>query len=244
MTEIHRFFIPPENIEKDKVFFDNLQVHQLAKVLRLKLKEKVIVLDNSGWEYEVEITWLGKEKGEGRIKEKRMASGEPKAEINLYQALLKGDKFEWVLQKGTEIGIKGFYPIFTHRCIVDDVSPYKFERWRRIIIEAAEQSRRGKLPYLSEPLIFLEVCPKISGLSLIPWEGERVWGLKESLKEAKMDSPINIFIGPEGGFEDWEIERAKGYGLIPVSLGKRILRSETAGLVVATAILFHFGELG
>lgn len=244
MTEIHRFFISPENIEGGKVFFYDLHIHQLAKVLRRKIGDKVIVLDNSGWEYEVEITWLGKERGEGRIKEKRKAEGEPKVEINLYQALLKGEKFEWVLQKGTEIGIKGFYPIFTHRCIIDDVSPSKFERWQRIIIEAAEQSRRGKLPYLSQPVIFLEVCQKVSGFSLIPWEGEKVLGLKEALKEIKGDSPINIFIGPEGGFEDWEIERAKGYGLIPVSLGKRILRSETAGLVVATSILFHFGEMG
>jgi len=241
---MHRFFIPPEDVDREGVIFRNLQVHQLAKVLRLKVGQTVTVLDNSGWEYEVEITRLRKGEGEGRIKDKRLAQGEPKLNINLYQALLKGDKFDWVLQKGTEIGIKAFIPIFSQRCIVDDVSPTKFARWQRIITEAAEQSGRGRLPFLSPPLIFMEACQKVQGFSLIPWEGERGIGLKEALTGLKGDCPINLFIGPEGGFESWEVEKAKTCNIISVSLGERILRAETAGLVTATSILFHFGELG
>jgi len=217
--------------------------HQLFRVLRLRKGDRILVCDGSGWEYEVEIVGLSHDGGSGTVRAKSRCRSEPKLRINLFQSLLKGEKFDWVLQKGTELGISGFFPVVSRRCISTGASPHKLKRWRRIIREAAEQSGRGKLPALAEPLPLERACLNLKGLSLIPWEKETERGLKQVLPPDRPRS-VNIFIGPEGGFEPEEVSRAQKYGIIPVRLGPRTLRAETAGLAAASAILYHYGELG
>jgi 16S rRNA (uracil1498-N3)-methyltransferase len=252
---MHRFFISPDWIDGDRITFEGAVVHQLTHVLRMQPEDRVIVLDDSGWEQEVVLTQVGPDRVEGQVVEKRLARGEPRTKISLYQSVLKGQRFELGLQKGTELGVVEFVPVISSRCIVsglDDVNR-KAERWQRIILEAAEQSGRGRLPRLRAALMFSRACgraKRLGGLSLIPWEEENVTGLRQALhptgdNEQRSAQPfsVNLFIGPEGGFTAEEIDVAKGYSIVPIGLGPRILRAETAGLATVSAIFCELGDM-
>lgn len=251
---MHRFFVPPTAIQGDRVTLTGPVVHQLAHVLRLRPGERIIVLDDSGWEYTVELERLGRERAQGRLVGRAEAQTEPCARITLYQAVLKRERFEWVLEKGTELGIIGFVPIFCARSVVRDPEAVgkKLPRWRAIIREAAEQSGRGRLPRLETPLSFAAACQQAQaagGLSLLAWEGESTTSLKAALRAepaANIQHPTSnfqLFIGPEGGFTPEEVRLAEAHGIVPITLGRRILRAETAGLVAAVAILYERNDL-
>jgi 16S rRNA (uracil1498-N3)-methyltransferase len=249
---MHRFFVPPDWLEEDGVTIVGSLVHQIRNVLRLGPGDHIVVLDNSGWEREVEIGRVGKEHVSGQVVDKRLTSSEPRTKITLYQGVPKRRRFEFALQKGTELGIVEFVPLISDRCVIaslDDVNK-KRERWQRIIMEAAEQSRRGRLPRLRPAMLFRPACESAlqGGLSLIPWEEANEMEEAASLRSVLqgMEKPpfsVNIFVGPEGGFAPDEVEMACQYGLIPISLGPRILRAETAGLVAAAAVLYELGDL-
>jgi 16S rRNA (uracil1498-N3)-methyltransferase len=253
----HRFFVQPDSIAGQEVIFGDATAHQICNVLRMGPGERVLVLDNSGWEYEVILDKVKARQVVGRVVAERLATGEPRTKITLYQGMLKGRHFEWVLQKGTELGIVEFVPLISERCIVADLEDVEKKRWRweRIIAEAAEQSRRGRLPWLQPALIFPAACERakrMAGLVIIPWEEERSRDLRSALsgeevaataQPRKRPFSISLFVGPEGGFTPGEVSLAAGYGAVPVSLGPRILRAETAGIVVAAAILFDSGDL-
>jgi len=243
---MHRFFVPPQWIDADRVFIKDKQVHQLRDVLRMKPGDRIIVLDNTGWEYEVELKRVAGGQVEGVVRGKSLAATEPGIKVTLYQALIKGDRLEFILQKCTEMGVVGFVPMLCERCVqLEGVSERKLGRWRRIIAEAAEQSRRGKLPFLSPVLTFERACQSMVGPSLLAWEGETSLGLRPALSELRATglSSVNLFIGPEGGFSPSEVEFAQGCGITPITLGPRVLRAETASLVAATAILYEYGDL-
>jgi len=254
---MHRFFVPADCLKANPVTLSGPLAHQLTHVLRLRPGERITLLDNTGWAYEVELSKVTAQQTEGEVRRKTLATGEPRTKITLYQALLKGDHFELVLQKGTELGIVDFVPLISERCVVAhlDQASAKAARWQRIILEAAEQSGRGRLPVLRPATLFAPACEQAGrrGLSLIPWEGEKSTSLRDVLGQRKGEAgtatqksrpfAINLFIGPEGGFSTAEIVQARGYGLIPVTLGARLLRAETAGLVAATAILYELGDL-
>jgi 16S rRNA (uracil1498-N3)-methyltransferase len=246
---MHRFFVAASWLEKDKVIITGPLVHRLRNVLRLKAGDHVILLDNSGWEHEVELTNVSTQRIEGQVVHKTLAIGEPRTKITLHQALLKLNKFEWVLRKGTELGLVGFVPMISQRCMIgslDDISKTKVERWWRILMEAAEQSRRGRMPTLRAATVFFSACEEAArgGLTLIPWEEEKEQSLSSILRAAKQPPfSINLFIGPEGGFTPQEVAQAQRYGAVPITLGPRILRAETAGLVATTAILYELGDL-
>jgi 16S rRNA (uracil1498-N3)-methyltransferase len=232
------------------------QAHQIARVLRMRAHDKVIVLDNSGWEIETELVSVERGVVQGEVLRRRLATGEPRTKISLYQGILRSRYFELVLQKGTELGVVEFVPIIASRCTVSDleVVDKKRRRWEWIIQEAAEQSRRGRKPSLRPALLFPQACEQAShskGLSLIPWEGDTGATLRDLLRQAPPGTEvgkwppltINLLIGPEGGFARDEIRTAERYGLLPVTLGPRILRAETAGLAAAAAILYELGDL-
>lgn len=235
---MHRFFIPPHSIQGQKVILPETIAHQLRNVLRMRLGSHIVVLDNQGWEYEIELTEIERKSAIGQVLEKRLAPGEPSIQLTLYQSILKKHNFELVLQKGTEIGVTRFVPMITERTIVSDVKDSKLDRWERIITEAAEQSRRGKLPELHEPIEFEQVLAEVAqfDLALIPYEEEKTQRISDMLPQ-KCNS-VAILIGAEGGFSEAEIEQAKSAGIYPVTLGKRILRAETAA-IVACAIVLH-----
>jgi 16S rRNA (uracil1498-N3)-methyltransferase len=243
---MHRFFLPADCLAENEVAITGKLVHQLRHVLRLGAGDHITVLDNSGWEYEVELQKVDSSKVEGRIISKSLAVAEPGTKITLYQALLKGSNFEFVLQKCTEIGVVGFVPVSCERCVAGEPDGKRLSRWRNIIVEAAEQSRRGKLAVLHNPISFTRACRSASGISLLPWEGEKTRSIGDVLrshKKIRNDSAISIFVGPEGGFSPHEVEFAQSCGVVPVSLGPRILRAETAGLVTAAVTLYEFGEM-
>ena len=246
---MHRFFIPPNTIHDNRVILRGDIVHQIRDVLRMRLGESIILLDNSSYAYQTELALIDRDTVRGVIREKWKLETEPSARITLYQGLLKGQKFDWVLQKGTEIGIAAFVPVLAARCVMsnlEDVSGMRLERWERIVVEAAEQAGRACLPHLSNPTLFMQACglAERGGLSLIPWEEEHNRSLRETMSQVPKSKQINLFIGPEGGFTEEEIATAKEHGVIPVSLGPRILRAETAGLAAASAILYELGDLG
>jgi len=248
----HRFFVPPDWINERQVKLIEGTAHQIRHVLRMRAGDRLIVLDNSGWEREIELTRVAQNVVMGHVVEERLATSEPRTKISLYQGVLKAQKFEWVLQKGTELGLIEFVPTVCERSVVGDLEDVdrKLGRWARIIREAAEQSGRGRLPVLRPALLFAQACQRAKragGLSLVPWEGEKATSLRSVLTagEDGEDRPfsISIFIGPEGGLTQDEIEAARRYGLQSVSLGPRILRAETAGVAAASAILYELGDL-
>jgi 16S rRNA (uracil1498-N3)-methyltransferase len=246
---MHRFFVPPHSIKEDRVALRGTIVHQIRDVLRMRPGEEIVLLDNSGLAHRTELVTIDRDAVRGRVIEKWKLETEPQTRITLYQGLLKGQKFEWVLQKGTEIGIVTFVPMLTARCVVstvNDVSDARVERWERIVVEAAEQAGRAALPHLSSTTLFAHACQQAGrgGLALIPWEDEHSRGLREALSNVPKSKEINLLIGPEGGFAEEEIAVAQERGVIPVSLGPRILRAETAGLAAASAILYELGDLG
>ncbi len=236
----HRFFIDKNLINNQKVFISNPeQVHQIKNVLRAKIGDQIIVLDNSGFEYLVSLEKID-QIIQGYILKKEKNKNEPKIKIILVQSLLKHDKFEQVLKFGTSIGIFGFIPIITERSIVKEISQNKFIRWKKIIKESAEQSGRGILPDLGNLMDFKEVLNFLKNkkvLKLIAWEKEKkikFSHLKNKLKKAK---EIYLLIGPEGGLTKEEVLLAKKFNFLSFSLGKLILPSEIAGPLASFLIL-------
>ncbi len=249
---MHRFFVPPEWIDGQKVTLSEDTAHQIRHVLRMGAGDHLIVLDDSGWEREVELSHVGQNVAMGYVVAEHLAAGEPRTRISLYQGVLKAQKLEWVLQKGTELGLVEFIPLVCERSVVGDLEDVdrKLGRWQRIIREAAEQSRRGRQPVLRPAMLFTQACQRAmrsGGLALVPWEEEKATGLKAMLNaggdEGKRPFSLSLFIGPEGGLSEDEIKVARSYHVQPVSLGPRILRAETAGLVAAAAILYELGDL-
>jgi len=248
---MHRFFVSPNSITQRHAEITGPLVHQMKNVLRLRPGDHVMLLDDSGWAYKTELVSLEENRIIGQVIQKSLVLSEPRTKITLFHAVLKANKFEWVLQKGTELGVVGFVPMICQRCVMSNleaVGDHKIERWKRIISEAAEQSRRGRLPRLRPVQIFSQACEQahMADLSIIPWEQEKRTSIRDLLRvgsEYERPFSVNIFIGPEGGLTYQEVELARRHGIIPVTLGPRILRAETASLVAATAILYELGDL-
>ena len=182
-----------------------------------------------------------------KLVEKRPAAGEPRTRITLFQGLLKGEKFDYVLQKGTEVGIAAFVPTLTERCVSDGASPAKLERWRKIVREAAEQSRRGILPLVHEPVGLQTALQQMAtqALALVAWEDEQSQTLARLLQPLASQPPERVgwLIGPEGGLSQSEVALARAHQMQSVSLGSRILRAETAGPMAAALTLYTFGDM-
>jgi 16S rRNA (uracil1498-N3)-methyltransferase len=245
-----RFFIPSDQIKDNSVTLIGEDRHHLLNVLRQELGSEITVLNGKGQEYLVKITEIAPDSVIGVIVKQAERQTEPKVKICLVQSLPKADKFEFIIQKNTELGVSSFQPVISERSTIrlnDEQSRKKEERWQKIIREAAEQSGRQLIPRL-EPVqkwnhFLRENRPP--GLLLVPWEGERQKSIKQVLDDQKtVPELVSAFVGPEGGFSQAEVEQAIKIGAIPVTLGPRILRTETAGLVVAAVILYHFGDLG
>ncbi len=240
---MNRFFISKSDIRSDEVILTGRQAHQIRNVLRMAPGERIVVLDNSGFEYEVVLTDVSKNKILGRVESRCAGEGEPRIRLTLYQSLLAREKFELVLQKCTEVGVCRFVPVITQRSIVrrlETVTPKKLDRWRVIITEAAEQSHRARIPELTKPVKFEEALSQLSGFDccLIASPHEQQTSLQKAVRGGKDLRNIRLLIGPEGGFADQEVALAVEAGAKPVSLGPRILRTETAA-IVAAALIFH-----
>ncbi len=242
---MHRFFVPPKTLGQEQIDLPEEVVHHLGKVLRIGVGQIVLLLDGLGEVCLCRIEQLDKRRGLASVLE-RWNEPETAWPIDLLQALPKGDKLDLVLQKGTELGITTFTPLVSGRSIprLDEQREAKRrQRWERIIQEAARQCRRPRLPQLS-PVQELEKA--LGGcsaeLKVMLWEGDCP-PLSEVLGTTRPESAA-ILVGPEGGFSCQEADTARQSGFTPVSLGPRILRTETAGLAVASILQYIFGDLG
>jgi 16S rRNA (uracil1498-N3)-methyltransferase len=210
--------------------------------------DEIAVLDNSGREYRVRLATFSRGLVEGDVVAVHDEEAGWPVEVVLYQGLLKGDKFQWVLQKATELGAAAFVPVVCRRSVPGQShkgSAGRYPRWTKVIVEAAEQSGGRILPQLRESLSFQQACAQLdpSHTSIVPWERESSVGLRRAL-EGAASRHVNIFIGPEGGLEEDEVEYARSRGVVPVSLGSRVLRSETAAIAAVSGVLYHLGQLG
>ena len=247
---MHRFFVAPQCIHEGRASVDGPVARQVAQVLRLHTGDSVVLMDNSGREYVVALHGISPSLLEGEVVEERGGLGDPGVKLTLYQGVLKGDKFEMVLQKGTEIGISAFVPMLCRRSIIRASKGWadgRHSRWHSILTEAAEQSGRARIPVLGPLMSLSEVLIEAPGVRLMAWEGEKERGFRETLVEHMErinGEGLSFFVGPEGGFDPEEGQEARDAGVAPVSLGQRTLRGETAGLAMAAALMYQVGELG
>lgn len=245
---MHRFYISSAAVGKQTVHFDEQQTHQMRRVLRLSPGDIVTAFDGTGVQYQVELEGPLRKRAGGRIVETRPLDTEPRTQLTLYQSLLKRDKFEWVLQKATELGVACIVPTITRRSLVrdaDKLTPQRLARWQRIVIEASEQSGRGRVPAINPVLSFDEALAESqsSSVAFIAWEAEGPAGLRSVLAEGTIGQDVALFVGPEGGYEVDEIEQAKRADVRPFTLGKRILRTETAAVVATALILYELEDM-
>ena len=248
---MRRFFVPPGLLADREVNLPPELARRLATVLRLKRGERLVLADGAGRDYEVELTAVSPRAATAAVVAERPSPPEPSLELVLYQSLIRPQRFELVLEKGTELGVSRFVPLLSGRARVRTPGPageggsQRMQRWRRIVTEAAEQSGRGRVPAIDPPSLFEDAVRSAPGLRLLPWEGERSQGLRSYLRSLG-DRPLaaSLFIGPEGGFAEDEVRLAREAGCVPISLGPRILRSETAGIVAAALVMHELGEMG
>lgn len=248
---MHRFFLPNALLTEEGTADLSPLRHQLRNVLRARAGDRIVLFDGSGYEY---VTVLGPfDAGQvvGQVVDKRRASGEPSVHLTLFQCALKADKMEWVLQKGSELGVSRFVPVISERTIVRPAAALggKYDRWRAIVREAAEQSGRGRLPEIAAPALYREAVAQGDGICLLPWEeAAGVPGLARRLLhvdgEAQRPLRISVMVGPEGGLSAAEAQAAAAAGWELVTLGPRILRAETAALAAVALALAALGEMG
>ncbi len=250
---MHRFFVSPACLRDGRVSLTGSLGRQLSRVLRLRPSDHIVLLDDSGWAYEVELDRVTRGLATGHIVGAWEPRTEPSARLVLYQALPKGRKFDWILQKGTELGVSTFVPLVTERCVRargKRDEGHKLARWRRIVAEAAEQSGRARLPRVLQVTPFAESCeaPPSDALALMASVGDEAVPLSKALRSLEDAAPhlrvVRLYVGPEGGFAPREVALAREAGIVLVSLGPRILRTETAGLVALSAVLCALGDMG
>src|SRR5689334_378864 len=190
-SNTYRFFVDSGAIHGRDVLLEDAELaHQIGTVLRLRPGEKITLLDNSGWQHIVALHTVERGRVAGTVERKELAGGEPRTKLTLYVALMRPERFEWVLQKGTELGVSAFVPLICERSTIadaDELSANKLERWNRIMREAAEQSRRGKLPRLAPALFLPAACDQAAqrGTALLLWEGGGVPSLRSVLQKAE-----------------------------------------------------------
>jgi len=238
------YFVKPENISTTNFTVDGSEAGHLARVLRKQIGDKIQVFDGSGKVYSGEIQEISTGKINCKIISFENVSIR-KVNLKLYQAVLKGDKFDWLIEKAVELGVSSICPLICERSILKDIGTAKIERWERIVLAAEKQSRQAYGVEVADPLDFTKAVSNINSgvFSIIAWESEEGNSIQSVLANIEHSLPvsINVFIGPEGGFTHKEIDIAKSFGITPVTLGKNILRSETAGLLASTLVLNHFG---
>ena len=245
---MHRFFIKKESIFKDEIVISGEDVQHISKVLRLQNGDRIVLCDGEGTDYLSTVESMDKHSIKVKVIHKEASKGEPAIDVVLYQGIPKSAKMDTIIQKCTEMGIKRIVPVSTARTVVrldsEKDERRKVERWTKIAEEASKQSGRGRIPIIDMPMTLQEALMDASKLYTViaPYELEDSVSIKEALC-GERGSSIGFFVGPEGGFEDYEIEKVKNIGAVPVTLGSRVLRTETAGIVVLTVIMYEYDQL-
>ena len=234
-----RFFVPQDQIP----IITGSDAHQIRNVLRMKPGDKLELFDGYGKAYQAEIQTINKDKVTCKILATQTSNSSSNIKVTLAQALPKGQKMDLIIQKCTELGIEQVIPMVSERSLP---TSNKSARWQRIAKDAAEQSGRINVPEITKIKTFAEAIKTKDkyDLAIIPWELEQNNQLKPFLKQLNNDGNLTILIiiGPEGGFSQTEVQQAQTAGLIPITLGQRILRTETAGLAILSMINYEFEQ--
>lgn len=254
---MHRFLIEPEAIKDKMVTITGDDAKHLLQVLRHQIGDLFFVFDGTGLQYELELIAIDKNKATGKIIRSYDPGTEPSTKVILFQGIPKLDKMEWIIQKSVELGIGQIVPMFTQYAVMklkDRNIDGRLQRWNRISSEACKQCGRVVIPEVKKPVTLKNALKQWDELSqegaagtfmpVFCYEAEGKKCLKDLLICYNIDhvNAIGIFIGPEGGFSAEEIQMAQAYRMQPVSLGKRILRTETAAIAVLSVIMHEMGE--
>lgn len=245
---MYRFFVDKSQISQEQIMITGQDVNHIRNVLRMKPKEEILLSDGEDREYLCAIEELKDDEVRVRILDINGFSRELPVKVHLYQGLPKGDKMETVIQKMVELGVHRVIPTSTKRTIVkldEKKAKSKVTRWNAISESAAKQSKRGIVPEVADVLNFAEALEEAKKLDvvLMPYEeADNMEETRQILGEINSGETVGIFIGPEGGFAKEEVEKAKAMGARPITLGKRILRTETAGMALMSVIMFILEE--
>lgn len=240
-----RFFVDGADVGEDSILIRKKEdIRHILRVLRLKEGDKIEISDSCQWEYEAEITRTCEDLVEARILDKQKFAREPEVQVTLFQGIPKQSKMESIVQKCVELGVYSIVPVFMDRTVVVDKGNFskKLERWQKVSAEAVKQCRRGIIPEIGGTVRSSDLLNALDGFDLIlfPYENETGRTIKDCLRNLeKRPGSIAVVIGPEGGFSDKEAEALKEYGADCVSLGKTILRTETAGPAALSMIMYE-----
>lgn len=246
---MNRFFGKSENIFSDYIIIDGADVNHIKNVLRMKTGEEVMVSGGNNTDYHCRISEISDDEIRLSIVERLESDKELPARIHIFQGLPKSDKMELIIQKCVELGVYEIIPVSMKRCVVkldDKKASSKIARWQAISESAAKQSGRSIIPYVRNVMSYKEALNYAFTMdyTIVPYElAEGMEATKAALANIKPGMDVAVFIGPEGGFDVSEIAEAGEKGMVPISLGKRILRTETAGLAVMSIIMYHL-EIG
>jgi 16S rRNA (uracil1498-N3)-methyltransferase len=245
----HRFFVAPELLRCSPISLEGELARQLSRVLRLKPGDRIELLDNSGVAWLVALEQVTPALCLAHEVARYRPDTEPATRLILYQAISKGHKLDWVCQKATELGVSELVPVATARSIGADlrqVGPTKLDRLQRIAQEAAEQSGRARVPVVRPAIPYAQALAECAPdeLALIGALTPGALSLRQLL-ETRPAPPatVRLYVGPEGGLEEAEVEQARARGVLPISLGPRVLRTETAGLTLLAIVAYALGEL-
>lgn len=239
-----RFFVKDEQIGEDSITITGPDVNHMKNVLRMKEGEKIQISNGEDTDYLCEVAELGKDAVTARILEAKEGSTELGTKLCLFQGLPKSDKMELIIQKAVELGVWEIIPVATKRAVVKldkKKEEGKLKRWNAIAESAAKQSGRLIVPEVKPVMTLKEAFSygKDFDKNLIPYEhADNMAETREKIGEIKSGMSVGIFIGPEGGFDDTEIQEAMAENVYPITLGKRILRTETAGLAILSVLMF------
>lgn len=244
---MYRFFVSENQIKDNQIVISGDDVNHIKNVLRMKVGEVILVSDGADSEYTCEIESIGDEVV-AKIVDMTRTSRELPINVTLFQALPKSDKMETIIQKMIELGATEIVPVKTSRCVVkldDKKAEKKVTRWNAISESAAKQSKRGVIPKVSNVLNFNDALKtaKDYDIILFPYEGsDNIEKTRKLFGEIKPGNKIAVFVGPEGGFSSEEVEAAINCGAKDITLGNRILRTETAGMMIMSVLMYLFEE--
>lgn len=237
---MRRFFAENIDTSGGSVILTGDEARHIASVLRMTAGDRVLLIDGSGAECVSEIESVGEGSVSLRIIERREGAAEPDTLVTLFQCLPKQGKMEVIIQKCVELGVRGIVPAVSRRCVVKmNGNDNKLTRWNKVSQEASKQCGRAFVPEVTAPLQLDKVDFSEYGLVLLAYENESERSLKQALRDHAGVKTIAIVIGPEGGFEPAEVESMTERGAVTVSLGRRILRTETAGMAMLAQIMYE-----
>lgn len=234
-----RFFCDSDSIVDEAITISGEDAHHMIRVLRVKIGEKITVCDKCGMDYFCKVDLIS-DTVTLRILSNKPNQSEPKAHVTLYQGIPKGDKMEFIIQKAVELGVTKIVPMSTKFCVAKDLKQSKIERYNKIAAEAAKQSGRGIIPLVAQPITFAQAIKNHDGMGVLYYENG---GVVTHEIVTPTSGDITVYIGSEGGFCPDEVNEAGLADIQIATLGKRILRCETAPMVALTLVMHALGEL-